>query len=196
MQTYPAKLSFGALQRDISFWLAVALAVLLVICVGDLWYQRVDILARVAAGLAVVVFAASFLVAQQSRGRTAANSFALGREVDLYSRIFDTSLDLILVTDRQGLLTRVSPSSRAILGYAPDEMAGHVASEFLYPDDLESTRTEMRLARRGREIRNFETRYVHKDGRVVTLDRRVVRSGRAALLHRPRFDGAKAAAGS
>ena len=33
-------------------------------------------------------------------------------------RIFDTSLDLILVADRRGTIMRVSPSSAAILGYA------------------------------------------------------------------------------
>lgn len=84
-------------------------------------------------------------------------------------RIFETSLDLILVVDRKGNFLRVSPSSLAILGYQPDEMVGHSAAEFLYPDDLESTRNEMRLARRGRLMRNFECRYVHRDGRIVPL---------------------------
>jgi PAS domain S-box-containing protein len=84
-------------------------------------------------------------------------------------RIFETSLDLILVVDRRGTLIRVSPSSIFILGYHPDEMVGHSAAQFLYAEDLDSTRNEMRAARRGRETRNFDCRYVHKEGRVVTL---------------------------
>ena len=84
-------------------------------------------------------------------------------------RLFETSLDLILMTDRQGNFTQVSPSSVAILGYQPEEMVGHSAVKFVYLDDLEATRIEMRSARRGRHTRNFETRYVHKDGRIVTL---------------------------
>jgi signal transduction histidine kinase len=48
-------------------------------------------------------------------------------------------------------------------------MIGHSAVEFIHPDDLESTRDEMRFARRGRQMRNFETRYVHKDGHDVNL---------------------------
>jgi diguanylate cyclase (GGDEF)-like protein len=48
-------------------------------------------------------------------------------------------------------------------------MIGHSAVEFVYPDDLQATRNEIRLARRGRGMRNFETRYVHKEGRAVTL---------------------------
>ncbi len=84
-------------------------------------------------------------------------------------RIFDTSLDLILVVDRRGDFLRVSPSSRAILGYAPDEMMGRSAKDFVHPDDLEGTRENMRLARRGSLKRNFECRYMHKDGRPVPI---------------------------
>jgi PAS domain S-box-containing protein len=91
------------------------------------------------------------------------------REVEERHRIFDISVDLILVTDRQGSFVRVSQSSLPLLGYDPEEMVGHSASEFIYPDDLEPTRNEMRLARHGRQTRSFETRYVRKDGRVVTL---------------------------
>jgi diguanylate cyclase (GGDEF)-like protein/PAS domain S-box-containing protein len=94
---------------------------------------------------------------------------ALNQEAEERRRLFETSLDLILVTDRTGNLGRVSPSSLATIGYRPDEMTGHSAAGFIYPDDLASTRREMQLARRGQDIRNFETRYVHKNGRIVPL---------------------------
>ena len=94
---------------------------------------------------------------------------ALHQEIEERQRIFDTSQDLILVTDTKGTFVQVSPSSMTILGYKPEEMIGHSATEFIHPDDLESTRDEMRSARRGRHMRNFETRYVHKDGRSVDL---------------------------
>ena len=84
-------------------------------------------------------------------------------------RLFETSLDLIMMTDRQGNITQVSPSSANILGYQPEEMVGQNAIRFIYLDDLEPTRIEMRSARRGRHTRNFDTRYVHKDGRTVTM---------------------------
>ncbi|HEX3859185.1 MAG TPA: PAS domain S-box protein [Pseudolabrys sp.] len=93
----------------------------------------------------------------------------LRRETEERRRIFETSLDLIIVVDRRGKLIRVSPSSIMTLGYAPDEMIGRSAADFLFTDDLERTRNEMRQLRRGRLMRNFETRYVHKDGRVVSL---------------------------
>ncbi|MGH6981578.1 MAG: two-component system sensor histidine kinase NtrB, partial [Stellaceae bacterium] len=87
----------------------------------------------------------------------------------LNQRIFDTSLDLILVCDKRGTLTRISPSAKTILGYDPTEMSGHSAREFLFREDLNNTREEMRRARRGGEIRNFVCRYVHRDGHVVPL---------------------------
>jgi PAS domain S-box-containing protein len=94
---------------------------------------------------------------------------ALNQEIEERKRIFETSQDLILVTDTKGTFVQVSPSSMTILGIKPEEMIGHSAVEFIHPDDLESTRDEMRFARRGRRMRNFETRYVHKDGHEVNL---------------------------
>jgi PAS domain S-box-containing protein len=93
------------------------------------------------------------------------------REVtrSINQRIFDTSLDLILVVDRRGNVLRVSPSSRAILGFAPEELTGLSGMAFVHPDDLEGTRNNMRLARHGGLTRNFECRYVHKDGHTVPL---------------------------
>jgi len=94
---------------------------------------------------------------------------ALNQEIEERRRIFETSQDLILVTDTAGNFVQVSPSSMTILGYRPEEMIGRSAVEFIHPDDLDSTREEMRSARRGHQMRNFETRYVHKDGQAVTL---------------------------
>jgi PAS domain S-box-containing protein len=95
---------------------------------------------------------------------------ALNQEIEERRRIFETSQDLILVSDPVGTLVQVSPSSLAILGYEPAEMIGRSAIQFIHPDDLESTREEMRSARRGRQMRNFEARYVHKDGQAVMLN--------------------------
>jgi PAS domain S-box-containing protein len=91
------------------------------------------------------------------------------RDEIINQRLFETSLDLILIVDQNGNFLRVSPSVEAILGYRPDELIGKIATGYVHRDDLENTRQEMRLARRGKEIRNFDCRYVHKSGNVVTL---------------------------
>jgi PAS domain S-box-containing protein len=94
---------------------------------------------------------------------------ALRQQIEERRRIFETSQDLILVTDPKGVLVQVSPSSQTILGYAPEEMIGHSAIDFILGEDLDNTREEMRAARRGQNTRNFDSRYVHRDGRIVTL---------------------------
>jgi len=95
---------------------------------------------------------------------------ALTQEMEERRRIFDTSNDLILVTDTSGNFIQVSPSVTTILGYQPSDMIGHSAVEFIHPDDLENTRNEMRAARRGQNKRNFETRYIDKEGKAVALN--------------------------
>src|ERR1700692_3344215 len=94
---------------------------------------------------------------------------ALSQEIEERRRIFESSQDLILVTDSKGLLMQVSPSSETILGYLPAEMIGRSAIEFIHGEDLDNTRAEMRGSRHGQHSRNFDSRYVHKDGRIVTL---------------------------
>jgi PAS domain S-box-containing protein len=94
---------------------------------------------------------------------------ALSQEIEERRRIFETSQDLILITDAKGVLVQVSPSSEATLGYLPEEMIGHSAVDFIHADDLDNTREEMRAARRGLHTRNFDSRYIHKDGRAVML---------------------------
>jgi PAS domain S-box-containing protein len=94
---------------------------------------------------------------------------ALIQEIEERRRIFETSQDLILVTDTAGNLVQVSPSSMTILGYQPEEMIGRSAAEFIHSDDLANTREETRAVRRGQLRRNFETRLVHKNGQPVTL---------------------------
>jgi PAS domain S-box-containing protein len=84
-------------------------------------------------------------------------------------RIFQTSHDLIHVTDSYGKFVRVSPSATAVLGYQPEEMLGRGAWEFIHPEDLDAARNAMQEARQGRAGGKFRCRYVHKDGHLVSL---------------------------
>jgi len=131
--------------------------------------QRIDVslgVSPVRSPAGDIIGAAKIAHDITSRLKTRA---ALLKEIEERRQIFETSLDLILVTDRKGKLLHVSPSSNDVLGYSPDEMVGHNAIEFIHLNDLDNTRREMRAARRGRAMRNFACRYVHKDGRTVTL---------------------------
>jgi PAS domain S-box-containing protein len=94
---------------------------------------------------------------------------ALRQQIEERRRIFETSQDLILITDSKGVLVQVSPSVGNILGYLPEEMIGRNGVDFIHPDDLEYGRAEMRAARKDRPVRDVNSRFMHKDGRAVWL---------------------------
>ena len=76
---------------------------------------------------------------------------------------------MIVICDRGGNILQASPSCRTILGYSPEEVVGQSGTQIVYHEDLDNTRHEMRTARRRGMIRNFDCRYVHKNGHVVPL---------------------------
>lgn len=93
-----------------------------------------------------------------------------GFDASINQKIFDKSLDLILVVDGDGLIIRVSPSAAVILGYEPAELEGRIARDFVFPDDLEMIRSVMRKMKRGdAEIRNVKCRYIRRNGDTAIL---------------------------
>jgi PAS domain S-box-containing protein len=169
MQDRPGVFQYSS-ERQGSIYgiLAAIFAVALVLCVGRLWFERDDALSRTAAGFTLALLLVGSAVVWNGR-RSANEGTVLRQQTELHSRIFETSLDLIVVTERTGVLSQISPSCKSVLGYEPHELIGQSGTKIVHPDDLEATREEMRLARRGRQTRNFETRYVHKDRHAVTL---------------------------
>jgi PAS domain S-box-containing protein len=94
---------------------------------------------------------------------------ALRRQTEELRRIFETSQDLIIVIDSRGFLVQISPSCETILGYRPEELIGRSGVDIIHPDHLETSRKEMRAARRGQRSKLSDTRYIHKNGREVWL---------------------------
>lgn len=86
-----------------------------------------------------------------------------------YRRIVETSLDVICTFDAHGCFVDVSPRSRAIWGYAPEELIGKCFTDFTHPDDREGTLAEAAAIHAGTATDSFENRYLHKDGHVVYL---------------------------
>ena len=115
--------------------------------------------------------AATIGISVVARDITEANKTrqVLRRQTEELRRIFETSQDLILVMDARGFLVQVSPSCETILGYRPEEMIGRSGVEFIHPDHLETSREEMRVARRGKHPKISDTRGIHKDGHEVWL---------------------------
>lgn len=78
-------------------------------------------------------------------------------------RSWRNSNDLQVVVSEDGIFRSVSPASFNILGYQPNELVGHNLIDYIWPDDLDATKTALVEAGKG-SVANFENRYRHKDG--------------------------------
>ena len=120
-------------------------------------------------------------------------SDALTQEIEEHRRLFETSADMIVVTDRDGIVTRISHSCQTVLGRRPDEVVGLFGGDFICPTDLETLRFEMEQSIQSEATRDFQTRFhpQERSYRPVGADRSVVGTGAALLPDRARYDRAR-----
>jgi sigma-B regulation protein RsbU (phosphoserine phosphatase) len=74
------------------------------------------------------------------------------------------SLDLICVATFDGWFKSVNPAFERVLGYTPDEMTSGPFLQFVHPDDVARTVSEMKGLGAGIPTVMFENRYRCKDG--------------------------------
>jgi PAS domain S-box-containing protein len=80
-------------------------------------------------------------------------------------RMWNSSLDLLLIIDFQGVFRDVNPSWSRILGYAVEELIGQHINTFVVPDDHAETIRSYELAASGQGV-SVQNRYRHKDGSI------------------------------
>ena len=78
-------------------------------------------------------------------------------------RLWETSPDLLLALDFEGVIQSVNPAWTELLGYAADELIGRAAADFVLPEDAKAT-AEAVIQGRDQAITAMENRYRHKDG--------------------------------
>ncbi len=78
-------------------------------------------------------------------------------------RMWDTSPDLLLVIDFDGVFRRVNPAWGTTLGYEPHELLGHHVNDFVVPDDHDGTVDAYETTAAG-DFARVVNRYRHKDG--------------------------------
>ncbi len=71
--------------------------------------------------------------------------------------------DIITIIARDGTIRFESPSVERVLGYAPEDLVGRNAFEFVHPDDAAATIERFGAALEG-EVISTEFRFRHKDG--------------------------------
>jgi PAS domain S-box-containing protein len=85
------------------------------------------------------------------------------------NKIMDSSVDVIVVTDNDNKYIQVSAAAEAVWGYSPGELIGKSCFELIHPDDIRHTHTVTGKVMEGKDITNFQNRYIRKDGTVVPL---------------------------
>src|SRR5688572_8456369 len=89
--------------------------------------------------------------------------------------IVETSQDWIWEHDRDGRFTFCSDSVRNILGYAPEEMLGKNASQYIHPEDLAALDFAMHTLGPGqRTATNLQARWRHRNGSYRWLERNML----------------------
>ncbi len=95
---------------------------------------------------------------------------------------FALSVDMLVISSRDGYFKRLNPSVTQTLGWGVAEMLERPFLDFVHPDDAEATLREVeRQVVRGESVFNFENRYRHKDGSWRTLSWRST-PGRDGLM--------------
>lgn len=86
------------------------------------------------------------------------------RNKDEWEWVFEHALDLLVIHDDNGVVTRVSPSVERILGYTPVEFMRLGVGAIVHPDDLAATMEHLGNIASGNDGLNFVTRNRHRDG--------------------------------
>lgn len=77
---------------------------------------------------------------------------------------FAMSTDLFCFLDYKGHFRHLSPSWERTLGFTIEELTSRPFIEFVHPDDRERTLAQNGTVRGGERTRDFENRYLTKDG--------------------------------
>lgn len=92
---------------------------------------------------------------------------ALGRSEQEFEAIAQSMRDMIVRFTPDTTMTFVSPASRIVIGYEPEELIGRRTRDFIHPDDAARAVDELRRAGKASESGpgvNIRLRARHKDG--------------------------------
>ena len=89
---------------------------------------------------------------------------ALRKSEALYRLIMDTSRDLIVLTEKDGQPLYISPSSRTLLGYTPEELLQDKGLCMVHPDDRTSAIEAFRRSALQSDHNSLEVRCKHRNG--------------------------------
>jgi PAS domain S-box-containing protein len=94
----------------------------------------------------------------------------LRASIDRYKLLAENSTDVISRHTPKGEYLYVSPATRTLLGYEPDEMVGKVVADFLHPEDARDLRKKQVDILRSQNIYTQAYRYKCKNESYIWLE--------------------------
>jgi PAS domain S-box-containing protein len=71
---------------------------------------------------------------------------AIARQGRRFRKLVEHSSDVVSIVDASGVFQYLSPASRHVFGYDPDDLVGEVGFDYLHPDDVEYAAEELARA--------------------------------------------------
>lgn len=84
-----------------------------------------------------------------------------------FQRLFESTQDVYYRTNAEGVILKVAPAVRRLLGYEPEEMVGRRPEDY-YPHPCERDALRQALQAHG-QVQDFEGRTVRRDGTVIDV---------------------------
>ena len=81
-----------------------------------------------------------------------------------FRKFFDVSIDLMCIAGTDGYFRRVNPAFSNVLGWSEEELLTRPFFDFVHPDDVAPTQTEVAKLIQGIPTISFENRYLCRDG--------------------------------
>ena len=79
-------------------------------------------------------------------------------------RLFNLSLDILMIANFEGYLIDVNPALEKTLGFTCDALKAQPFIKWVHPDDREATQAQMKKLAEGITIKSFENRFRCQDG--------------------------------
>ncbi|MEW6990455.1 PAS domain S-box protein [Colwelliaceae bacterium 6441] len=90
-------------------------------------------------------------------------------QASLYERFFHMSSDMLCIANTAGYFEVINPSFSRVLGYPDHELLANPFIDFIHPDDIEETLSEVQKMITAEHARFFINRYRHNNGHYLTF---------------------------
>jgi PAS domain S-box-containing protein len=85
-------------------------------------------------------------------------------------KLAEYSNDIVCTIDEEGKFVWMNRAVEKILGYKPSEVIGRHFIDFIYSEDSEKNKNITKELLNGEKVQNFVTRYLHKDGSIISIE--------------------------